>query len=68
MDLTIRNFVIVMAAAGGIIAGSALSNADSQSAAQQDAIENSRTESFVYLPSQFKPDAAAMPTEHIQAY
>ncbi len=68
MDLTSRYFVIVMVAAAGIIAGSALSNADSQSAAAQDSIAISGTASSVYFPAQFTLDAPAMPSEHIQAY
>ena len=68
MDLTSRYFVIVMVAAAGIIAGSALSNADSQSAAAQDSIAITGAESFVYFPAQFTLDAPATSGEHIQAF
>ena len=67
MDTTSRYFVIVMVAAAGIIAGSALSNADSRPAAA-DAVATSAPESFVYFPAQFTLDAPATASDHIQAF
>jgi len=67
MELTNRNFIVVIAAAG-LAASVALVNAGTQPAPGPVAVPAASTESFEYFPSQFTLNAPAMPSAHIQAF
>ena len=68
MDITNRYFMIVMIAAAGIAASTALSNADSRSTVRQIAAPTASAQAFVYFPAQYTLNAPSQPTEHIQAF